>query len=362
MPVFAWVGFLLFVAVMVLLDLGVFHRKNQAMKINEALAWSGFWIALAIAFNIVIYFLYDQRHQSLDGGVSVMSGWEAATQFITGYVLEKSLSIDNIFVIALIFSYFRIPHANQHRLLFWGILGAVVLRGVMIALGSALIAEFEWIIYVFAALLLASAVKLLFSSDEGPNPEGSPLVRLFRRFIPVTPELHGSSYMIRIDGRLFATPMLLALLLIESSDIMFAVDSIPAVFAVTKDPFIVFTSNVFAILGLRSLYFVLAGAMEHFRYLKASLVVVLAFVGVKMLLSHHFPIPNLLSLAIIGSILCFGMLASMWTAQQQGQFASRLRESVPTEDTFPEVTDRHLGAVVEPITVPVDNLGSRRIR
>jgi tellurite resistance protein TerC len=228
-----------------------------------------------------------------------------------GYVLEKTLSLDNIFVIAMVFSYFRVPLIYQHRVLFWGILGAVILRGLMIGIGVALINRFDWVTYVFGAFLLYSAVRMLMLRQETLEPGDNPLVRLARRWIPVTDSYHGRHFIVRVDGKLMATPMLLALLLVESSDVMFAVDSIPAIFAVTRDPFIIFTSNIFAILGLRSLYFVLAAYMERFRYLKHALVFVLAYVGVKMIISNHYHIDDLASLSIIFGILLVGVLASI---------------------------------------------------
>ena len=265
-----------------------------------------------MVFNVCVYFLYEEN---LGGWASLemhhLSGHEAAIQFFTGYVLEKSLSVDNIFVIAMIFAYFGVPLKNQHRLLFWGILGAVVLRGIMIALGAALIARFDWIIYVFGGLLLVSAAKMMITQMENIDPEKNLVVRIVRRLYPVTHEIDSGRFFVRLNGQWAATPLFLALILIETSDILFAVDSIPAVFAVTRDPFLVFTSNIFAILGLRSMYFVLAGFMHQFRYLKTSLVFVLAYVGVKMMVSHHYPIPNLVSLAFIAGILAVGILASL---------------------------------------------------
>ena len=261
-----WIGFLVFILVMVLLDLGVFHRRAHTVSIREALVWTCVWVAMALVFNVFVYFLYEKS----PGGWSSLemhqlSGRDAATQFFTGYVLEKSLSMDNIFVIAMIFAYFGVPLKNQHRLLFWGILGAVVLRGVMIALGAALIARFDWIIYVFGGLLLVSAVKMMLTDTEEFDPERNFVVRIVRRLYPVTPEIGSGRFFVRMDGQWVATPLFLALVLVETSDVLFAVDSIPAVFAVTRDPFLVFTSNIFAILGLRSMYFVLAGFMHQFR-------------------------------------------------------------------------------------------------
>ena len=306
-----WIGFLAFVTAVVMLDLGVFHKEAREVSVAEAIAWTIVWISLALAFNVLIYFIYEENWLDWPS-VAALSGKDASIQFLTGYLLEKSLSIDNIFVIAMVFAYFHVPLAQQHRVLFWGILGAVVLRGVMIGLGVVLIENFSWIIYVFGVLLLISAAKMMLVRHDNLVPENNPGVKFVQRFLPVTDSFHGSHFTVVIDGRRHATPLLLALVLVETTDIMFAVDSIPAIFAVTRDPFLVFTSNIFAILGLRSMYFVLAGVMEKFRYLKSSLVFVLAYVGVKMLLSHHYPIPNLISLAVICGILSVGVLASIW--------------------------------------------------
>jgi tellurite resistance protein TerC len=311
MTIPVWIAFLVFIVTMVALDLGVFHRKDKVITIRSALAWSAFWIALALLFNILVYLLYENNYTWASLATEHLTGRQAAAQYLMGYVLEKSLSLDNIFVIAMVFSYFRVPLALQHRVLFWGILGAVVLRGVMIGLGVALINRFDWVTYVFGAFLLYSAVRMLLLRHENLEPGDNPLVRLAKRWVPMTHEFHGHKFLVKVDGKLVATPLLLALLLVESSDIMFAVDSIPAVFAVTRDPFIIFTSNVFAILGLRSLYFVLATYMEKFRYLKHSLVFVLAYVGVKMMLSNHYHIPDGASMGIIVGILLVGVLASI---------------------------------------------------
>ena len=306
-----WLFFLLFVLTMVALDLGVFHRKPQAPSVRDALIWTTVWISLSLVFNVIVYVLYENNYAWASLSTEHLTGIQAASQFFLGYVLEKSLSVDNIFVIAMVFAYFRVPLELQHRVLFWGILGAVVLRGVMIALGVTLINEFDWIPYVFGALLIYTAVKMLILRQETIEPEENALVRLARRWLPFTDRFHGQHFFIKLDGRHVATPLFLALLMVESSDVMFAVDSIPAVFAVTRDPFIVFTSNIFAILGLRSLYFVLAGYMERFRYLKHSLVFVLAYVGVKMMMSNHYHIPAAVSLALILGILLVGVIASI---------------------------------------------------
>ena len=311
MSVSIWILFLLLVVGMVALDLGVFHRKDRPVTVRNALGWSTLWISTALLFIVFVYFLYENNYEWANIQTEHLSGRSAATQYLVGYVLEYSLSLDNIFVIAMVLSYFRVPLALQHRVLFWGILGAVVLRGVMIALGVALINRFDWVTYLFGAFLLYSAARMLLLRHETVEPGQNPLVRLARRFMPVTDGFHGHHFIIRVDGKLMATPLLLALLLVESSDVMFAVDSIPAVFAVTREPFIIFTSTIFAILGLRSLYFVLASYMEKFRYLKQALVFVLAYVGVKMILSNHYHIPDFASLAIIFGILLVGILASI---------------------------------------------------
>jgi tellurite resistance protein TerC len=265
---------------------------------------------------VLVYVLYENNYHWASLATEHMNGAEAAGQFLMGYLLEKSLSIDNIFVIAMVFSYFQVPLAQQHRVLFWGILGAVALRGVMIALGVTLINRFDWIVYVFGAILIWTAVKMMMLRQETVAPRDNPLVRLVQSRFPVTVDYHGSRFFVMENGRRAATPLFLALVLVESSDAMFAIDSIPAVFAVTRDPFIVFTSNVFAILGLRSLYFVLAGYMERFRYLKSSLVVLLAFVGVKMMLSNHYHIPDGVSMGMIAGILAIGIFASMLGAHK----------------------------------------------
>ena len=312
-----WTGFLILIFVLLALDLGVFNRKAHAIGAREALLWTAFWITLSLVFNAALYYMY--LHQW--AGLGTMPGHtqtpqQAALQYFTGYLIEKSLSLDNIFVIALIFNYFHVPLQYQHRTLFWGILGALILRGAMIAAGAAMIHRFTWTIYLFGGLLLFTAFKMLVSKHDDVEPDKNPLVRLARRFYPVTPDFQGQRFFSRMNGRRAITPLFLVLLVVESSDVMFAVDSIPAIFAVTSDPFLVFTSNVFAILGLRSLYFALAAIMDTFHYLKTSLVVLLAFIGVKMLLSHAFPIPTPLSLGIIVLILGTGIAASVIRARR----------------------------------------------
>jgi tellurite resistance protein TerC len=311
LDVAVWSSFLAFVLGLLALDLGVFHRETRAIRTGEALAWASFYVALALIFNVLVYFMYERHWFGV--GVSVghpLDGRTAALQFLTGYLLEQSLSLDNVFIIALIFSYFRIPLAYQHRVLFWGILGALVMRGAMIGLGAALIARFDWIIYVFGGILIVTAARMLLAGHDEVDPEKSPVIRLARRIYPVTPELHGERFFIEWSGKRAATPLFLVLLMVESSDVLFAVDSIPAIFAVTQDPLLVFTSNVFAILGLRNLYFAIAPLLNKFKYLKQSLVFILAFVGVKMCLSHYQPIPTVASLAVIIGILVVGILAS----------------------------------------------------
>lgn len=306
-----WGAFFVLIGAMVALDLGVFHRKARVISLPEALAWTFVWVAMAMLFNVGVYFLYELNPAGWDVDTQQLTGREAALQFFTGYLVEKSLSVDNIFVIAMIFAHFRVPLAEQHRVLFWGIIGAIVLRAIMIFAGVALIERFDWIVYVFGALLIYSAAAMLVIRHDTLDPEKNFLVRLVRRFYPVTTEFHGSRFFVELDEKRTATPLFLALVLVEASDVTFAIDSIPAIFAITRDPFIILTSNVFALLGLRSLYFVLAGLMEKFRYLKMSLVFLLAYIGVKMMLVHHYPIPNVVSLAIIAGILSVGILASL---------------------------------------------------
>jgi tellurite resistance protein TerC len=291
-----WIGFNLFVLAMLAIDLGVFHRKAHEVSVREALTWSGVWISLALLFNLGIYHFW---------------GSEKALEFLAGYLIEKSLSVDNIFVFLMIFSYFDVPARYQHRVLFWGILGALVMRAIFIAAGAALLSAFHWIIYVFGGFLIITGIKMLFAGDEKIEPEKNPAVRLLRRIMHVTSDYHGQRFTVRRDGRLYATPLLLVLVVVETTDVIFAVDSIPAIFAVTMDPFIVYTSNVFAILGLRALYFLLAGIMDMFRYLKVGLAFVLCFVGVKMLLVDVYKIPIAVSLGVVAGILAVSILFSL---------------------------------------------------
>jgi tellurite resistance protein TerC len=307
-----WSLFLALIIGLLALDLGVFHRRAHVIAVPEALRWSAFWISLGLAFGVVVYFLYD-RHW-LGVGLTVgdpLTGGQAALQYLTGYVVEKSLSLDNIFVIAMIFRYFQLPAALQHRALYWGILGAMILRGIMIAAGVILIRRFTWVTFLFGAILLWTALRLLRHDEADPSLERNPVLRLARRVLPITDSYHGQSFLVREGGRLMATPLVPLLLMVETSDVVFAVDSIPAVFAVTRDPFLVFTSNIFAILGLRALFFALIGFLDRFRYLKPSLALVLGFVGVKMIAAEWVHVPALVSLGIIIGIMTVGALASL---------------------------------------------------
>ena len=293
--IWLWVGFTLFILVMLALDLGVFHRRAHVVGLREAAIWSAVWITMALLFN---------------AGVYLWIGSEEGLAFLTGYVIEKSLSVDNVFVWLVIFSYFAVPAQYQHRVLFWGILGAMVLRGIFIAAGVTLLNQFEWVIYIFGAFLLYTGFKLAFRKEEQVHPERNPVLRLARRFIPVTSDYHGQRFFIRQHGRWIATPLLMVLVVIEATDVVFAADSIPAILAVTRDPFIVWTSNVFAILGLRALFFLVAGILRYFRYLNVGLALVLCFVGAKMLISDVYHVPTTVSLGTIAGILGTTMLAS----------------------------------------------------
>lgn len=317
MAILPWVGFIVVILTLLAIDLGVVNRKEHVIGTREALAWTGFFVGLALSFNVLIYFLYEYHWLGI--GLTygqALTGKQAALQFFTGYLIEESLSLDNIFVIALILAHFKIPSIYQHRVLFWGILGALIFRGIMISAGSVLIARFYWVNYAFGLLLFFTAVKMLIARHDDPNFDENLIVRVVKKFFPVSRDLHGNHFFIKINDRWTITPLFLTLLIVEVTDIVFAVDSIPAIFAVTSEPFLVFTSNVFAILGLRSLYFALAGLMGMFRYLKASLIFILAFVGVKISLAHHFKIHTALSLAIILGILAAGILASFVSSRR----------------------------------------------
>jgi tellurite resistance protein TerC len=301
MPTWWWFGFNALVLVLLALDLGVFNRRAHAVGMREALSWSAVWVTLALAFG---------------GWVGTSMGKQAMLEFYSGYLIEQALSVDNLFVFILIFGYFRIPPALQHRVLFWGILGALLMRGTMIAAGALLLARFHWIIYLFGGFLLVTGVRMAFGGDAQVEPEANPVIRLLRRVLPLTSQFHGDRFFVREPGgdgalRLMATPLFVVLALVETTDIVFAVDSIPAVFGVTRNPFLVYTSNVFAILGLRSLYFVLAGVIGTFHLLKYGLALVLAFVGGKMLLSGYLHVATGVSLAIVASVLAGSVLLSL---------------------------------------------------
>ena len=299
--IWLWGGFHLLIFAMLALDLGVFHRKAHAVSIREAFIWSLVWIVLALMFNAGIY---------------LWRGSETALEFLTGYLIEKSLSVDNIFVFVLIFTSLSVPATSQHRVLFWGILGALFMRGTLILVGTALLKEFHWIIYLFGAFLVFTGIKMAVHREVEVHPENNPLIKLARRYLPMTGQYEGDRFFTRQAGRLMATPLMLALLIVESTDLVFAVDSIPAIFAVTRDPFIVYTSNVFAILGLRSLYFVLAGAVGKFYYLKFGLSVVLVFVGTKMILADFYKIPITFSLLVVALVLMVAVVASVVRARR----------------------------------------------
>jgi tellurite resistance protein TerC len=303
-----WVAFNAFVLIMLALDLGVFHRKAHEVSIKEALTWTGIWIALAMLFNLFIYHHFDK---------------EKAIEFFTGYIIEKSLSVDNIFVIIMIFSYFNVPRIYQHKVLFWGVLGALVMRVIFIFAGVELLHRFHWLIYIFGGFLIITAIRMIVSKDDKLEPERNPLVKLVRRKFRVTPSFHEDHFFVRIRGQLSATPLFLVVIMIEATDLIFAVDSIPAILAISEDPFIVYTSNVFAILGLRSLYFALSGIEKYFQYLKYGLAVILVFVGAKMCLMDFVKIPVEVSLIVIVFVLGISMLASAVMSRQRHSTARR---------------------------------------
>ena len=317
---FLWVGFNVFVLAMLALDLGVFHRKAHTISIKEASIWSVVWVCLAMIFNIGIYYAW---------------GAEKALEFLTGYVIEKSLSVDNLFVFLMIFQYFSTPSEYQHRVLFWGILGALILRAVFIATGSALLSNFHWMIYVFGGFLVVTGIKMYLQGDEKIEPEKNPVVRLFERFVPIIRKYDGHNFFIRREGKSYATLLMLVLIVVETTDVIFAIDSIPAIFAITDDPFIIYTSNVFAILGLRALYFMLAGVMEMFVYLKIGLSVVLCFVGAKMMLIDIYKIPIGVSLTVIGSVLLLTIIAS-WLIKPKSPKKPHFQKPVKTDLTGEE--------------------------
>ncbi len=292
-----WIGFNVFILFMLAVDLGIFHRNAHVVSFREALSWSAVWMALSLIFGLGVYDLL---------------GHQKGVEYFTGYLIEYSLSMDNIFVFVLIFSYFHVPKQYQHRVLFWGIIGALIMRGIMIYLGAALIKEYGWILYIFGAFLVFTGIKMAVTKMEGIHPETNPIIKLFRKIFPVTRDFEGQKFFTIHKNKVYMTPLFLVLIMIETTDLIFAVDSIPAIFAITTDPFIVYTSNVFAILGLRSMYFMLGGIIHKFHYLKVGLAFVLTFVGAKMLLSHVYKIPTEISLAVIigaiGSSIAISLL------------------------------------------------------
>ena len=291
-----WIGFTIFVLAMLAIDLGVFHRKARDVKFKEAISWTAVWVGLAAIFNAGIWYYFGQQK---------------GLEFLTGYLIEEALSVDNVFVFLIIFAYFRVPKEYQHKVLFWGIVGAQVMRAIFIFAGAAMIQRFHWVIYIFGALLVFTGFKLLFQKEGDIHPERNIIYRLGRRVFPTVSDYRGQNFFVRENGKLFATPLFLVLITVEATDLLFAVDSIPAIFAVTTDPFIVYTSNVFAILGLRSLFFVIAGVMDKFHYLKIGLALVLIFVGVKMSIVHFYKIPILVSLAVVAGLLGGSIVASI---------------------------------------------------
>ena len=290
-----WLAFNAFILLMLALDLGVFHRRAHEVSFREAATWSAVWVALALAFNVVLY---------------VAWGTEPALAFLTGYLIEKSLSVDNIFVFVMLFTYFAVPAQYQHRVLFWGILGALLMRGAFIAAGAYMLQQFHWVIYVFGGILILTGIKMA-RRVEAFDPSTNPLLKLAQRVLPLTPRYHGQKFWVRDAGRWVATPLFLVLLLVEASDLVFAIDSIPAIFAVTQEPFLVYTANVFAILGLRSMYFLLAGVVHRFVYLKYGLAAVLVFVGAKMMLVDIYKVPVAASLAVVGTLIAASIAASL---------------------------------------------------
>ena len=299
-----YVFFTASIIALLVVDLGLFQRKTHEIKIKEALAWSAVWISLALLFNL---------------GLLFWRGKEPALQFVTGYLIELSLSVDNLFVFLLIFMYFKVPAAYQHKVLFWGILGAQIMRGLLIGVGVVLIAQFHWILYLFGLFLVFTGIKMGIQKEEAEvRPERNVFVRFFRKVMHVTPGYHGSRFFLKLEGRHYATLLFIVVIVIETTDLLFALDSIPAIFAITTDPFIVYTSNICAILGLRSLYFALAGMMNLFHYLKIGLAVVLTFVGAKMLLAEIYPIPIGMALGVVGAVLVLSVIASiLWPKHEK---------------------------------------------
>lgn len=318
-PIWAWGVFLLAVLFMLMLDLGVLHRgESRPISIREAAIWYGIWVSVALFFNLILWF---------------WKGSEKAVEFFTGYLVEVSLSADNMFVFAVLFNYFAVPSEYRRRVLFWGVLGAIFFRLTFILAGTALLKKFHWIIYVFGVIVIVSGIKLLTRKDEQIDPERNPVLRLARRLLPITPEYHGQKFFVRIDGKFMATPLMLVLLVVESTDIVFAVDSIPAIFAITRDPFVVFTSNVCAILGLRALYFLLEGMMRLFRYLDEGLAIILVFIGVKMLVSEFYKIPTSIALGFVVLVLTVTIILSLMAERREKVLSELARLNTVNPET-----------------------------
>ena len=326
-PILFWVLFHVFILAVLALDLGVFHRNSKVIGTREALAWSGVWISIAMAFNALLF---------------LWQGREIGLEFTTGYLIEKSLSVDNVFVFYLIFTAFGVPAAYQYRVLFWGVIGALLMRGILIATGATLLSNFHWVIFIFGGFLVVSGIRMAFHGDSKIDPDRNIAVRMFRRFLPTTGEYDGGKFLTRTNGRLLATPLLVVLVAVEATDLIFAVDSIPAIFAVTDDTFIVYTSNVLAILGLRALYFALAGVIGDLRYLKTGLSLVLVFVGTKMLISDLYSFPNIASLGVIAGILGISVAASLLRRKQDQKFLSQaeLSSEAPNDSASEEDNKR----------------------
>ncbi len=291
-----WVGFNILILILIAIDLGVLHKKSHVISVREALIWSIGWIIISLLFNVGVYFWF---------------GYDSALQFLTGYLIEKSLSVDNLFVFAILFSYFKVKPEYQHKVLMWGIIGALIMRGALIAIGTALISNFHWVIFVLGAFLVYTGIKMAIQKEISVHPEKNPVVNLAKKFIPMSNDYDGDKFVTRIDGKKIFTPLIVVLIVVEVTDLMFAVDSIPAIFAITTDSFIVYTSNVFAILGLRALYFALSGVLDRFHYLKYGLGLVLSFVGVKMLISEIYVIPIPVALGTVAAILVISILVSI---------------------------------------------------
>jgi tellurite resistance protein TerC len=309
-----WTIFSVFVLGMLALDLGVFNRKAHEVHFKEALGWSVVWVSVSLAFNWWIYHEFGQQK---------------ALEFLTGYLIEKALSVDNIFVFVILFASFAVPKAYQHRVLFWGVLGAILMRAVFIGLGAALVARFDWIMYVFGAILIYTGFKLMKEGEAEPHPEKNPIYKMGRRIMPAVPEYHGAHFFIMKNGRRYATPLFLVLIAIEATDVVFAVDSIPAIFAISKDPFIVYTSNIFAILGLRAMYFLLAGIIDKFHFLKYGLAIVLLFVGTKMIIEPWYHVPIGMSLGVIAGVLTISVVASIiWPRHVELEVSSDALEDI----------------------------------